>query len=378
MDFELAEEQKIVRRTVREFAEREIAPKAREYDEREEFPWEIVEKLFEQGIMGALIPPEYGGSGMDSVSQTIAIEEVARACAGTAMTLAIHSSLCTYAILKYGSDEQKEKFLPKLAKDTVGAFSLTEPEAGSDPSGMRTTATLDGDEYVLNGTKIFVTNGGVAGLVIVFARTPAEEAKRSITAFLVEKGTPGLKVGKKESKLGIRSSNTTELILEDCRVPKENVLGGVGEGYRIALASLDSGRVGIAAQSLGIAQAALDASIRYSKERVQFGSPIARFQAIQWMIADMATEIEAARLLTYKAAYLRGKGERFTKEAAMAKLYASEVAMRAARNAVQIHGGYGFTREYEVERLFRDAKGTEIYEGTSEIQRMVIAGQLLR
>ena len=377
MNFELSEEHRLLRETVRDFAEKEIKPYGREYDEKAEYPWDVLRKAAKLGYVGADLPEEYGGSNLDYFGCAIISEEFCRADSGVGSALMTATLGCP--MVKYfGSEVQKEKFLPKLAKDTVGAFSLTEPEAGSDPSGMRTTATLDGDEYVLNGTKIFVTNGGVAGLVIVFARTPAEEAKRSITAFLVEKGTPGLKVGKKESKLGIRSSNTTELILEDCRVPKENVLGGVGEGYRIALASLDSGRVGIAAQSLGIAQAALDASIRYSKERVQFGSPIARFQAIQWMIADMATEIEAARLLTYKAAYLRGKGERFTKEAAMAKLYASEVAMRAARNAVQIHGGYGFTREYEVERLFRDAKGTEIYEGTSEIQRMVIAGQLLR
>ncbi|MBS7248041.1 MAG: acyl-CoA dehydrogenase family protein [Candidatus Jordarchaeales archaeon] len=378
MDFELTEEQKMVRRTVREFAEKEIAPRAKDYDEREELPWELIKKLFEQGIMGSMIPVEYGGSELDSVSQTIAVEEVARACASTAMTLSIHSSLCSYAILKFGSEEQKEKYLPRLAKDTVAAFSLTEAEAGSDPSGIKTTAKMDGDEYVLNGTKIFVTNGEDAGLIILFARTDTGDPRRALTAFLVEKDTPGLRVGKKERKLGVRAASLTELILENCRVPKENVLGGVGEGYKVALASLDSGRIGIAAQAIGIAQASLEASIKHSKERVQFGSPIAGFQAIQWMIADMATEIEAARLLTYKAAYLRGRGVRFTLEASMAKLYASEVAMKAARNAVQIFGGYGLTRDYPVERFFRDAKCTEIYEGTSEIQRMVIANQLLR
>jgi len=378
LDFELTEEQKMVRRTVREFAEKEIAPRAKDYDEREELPWELIKKLFEQGIMGSMIPVEYGGSELDSVSQTIAVEEVARACASTAMTLSIHSSLCSYAILKFGSEEQKEKYLPRLAKDTVAAFSLTEAEAGSDPSGIKTTAKMDGDEYVLNGTKIFVTNGEDAGLIILFARTDTGDPRRALTAFLVEKDTPGLRVGKKERKLGVRAASLTELILENCRVPKENVLGGVGEGYKVALASLDSGRIGIAAQAIGIAQASLEASIKHSKERVQFGSPIAGFQAIQWMIADMATEIEAARLLTYKAAYLRGRGVRFTLEASMAKLYASEVAMKAARNAVQIFGGYGLTRDYPVERFFRDAKCTEIYEGTSEIQRMVIANQLLR
>lgn len=378
MDFELTEEQKMVRRVTREFVEKEIVPKAREYDEREELPWEVIKKLFEQGIMGSMIPEKYGGSGLDSVAQTIAIEEVARGCASTAMTVSIHSSLCSYAILKFGSEEQKEEYLPRLAKDTLAAFSLTEAEAGSDPSGIKTTATLDGDDYVLNGTKTFVTNGEEAGLIIVFARTGDGDAKKSLTAFLVEKGTPGLRVGKKERKLGVRAASLTELVFEDCRVPRENVLGGVGEGYRVALASLDSGRIGIASQAVGIAQASLEASIKHAKERVQFGVPIASFQAIQWMIADMATEIEAARLLTYRAAYLRGKGLRFTLEASMAKLYASEVAMKAARNAVQIFGGYGLTRDYPVERFFRDAKCTEIYEGTSEIQRVIIASQLLR
>ncbi|MEM1658283.1 MAG: acyl-CoA dehydrogenase [Candidatus Jordarchaeales archaeon] len=378
MEFELTEEQKMVRRVTREFAEKEIAPKAREYDEREELPWEVIKKLFEQGIMGSMIPEKYGGSGLDSVAQTITIEEVARVCASTAMTVSIHSSLCSYAILKFGSEEQKEEYLPRLARDTLAAFSLTEAEAGSDPSGIKTNATLDGDEYVLNGTKTFVTNGEEAGLIIVFARTGDGDTKKALTAFLVEKGTPGLRVGKKERKLGVRAASLTELIFEDCRVPKENVLGGVGEGYKVALASLDSGRIGIASQAVGIAQASLEASIRHAKERVQFGVPIASFQAIQWMIADMATEIEAARLLTYRAAYLRGKGVRFTLEASMAKLYASEVAMKAARNAVQIFGGYGLTRDYPVERFFRDAKCTEIYEGTSEIQRLIIASQLLR
>ncbi len=378
MDFELTEEQKMVRRAVREFAEREIAPRAKDYDEREEFPWEFIKKLFEQGIMGSMIPAEYGGSELDSISQTIAVEEVARACASTAMTLSIHSSLCSYAILKFGSEEQKEKYLPRLAKDTLAAFSLTEAEAGSDLSGIKTMAKLDGDEYVLNGTKVFVTNGEDARLIILFARTESGDPRKALTAFLVEKGTPGIRVGKREKKLGVRAASLTELILEDCRVPKENVLGGVGEGYRVALASLDSGRIGIAAQSIGIAQASLEAAMKYAKERVQFGSPIAGFQAIQWMIANMATEIEAARLLTYKAAYLRGKGVRFTLEASMAKLYASETAMKVARNAVQIFGGYGLTRDYPVERFFRDAKCTEIYEGTSEIQRMIIASQLLR
>lgn len=378
MDFELTEEQKMVRRVTREFVEKEIVPKAREYDEREELPWEVIKKLFEQGIMGSMIPEKYGGSGLDSVAQTIAIEEVARGCASTAMTVSIHSSLCSYAILKFGSEEQKEEYLPRLAKDTLAAFSLTEAEAGSDPSGIKTTATLDGDDYVLNGTKTFVTNGEEAGLIIVFARTGDGDPKKSLTAFLVEKGTPGLRVGKKERKLGVRAASLTELVFEDCRVPRENVLGGVGEGYRVALASLDSGRIGIASQAVGIAQASLEASIKHAKERVQFGVPIASFQAIQWMIADMATEIEAARLLTYRAAYLRGKGLRFTLEASMAKLYASEVAMKAARNAVQIFGGYGLTRDYPVERFFRDAKCTEIYEGTSEIQRVIIASQLLR
>ncbi|MEM4445785.1 MAG: acyl-CoA dehydrogenase [Candidatus Jordarchaeales archaeon] len=378
MEFELTEEQKMVRRVTREFAEKEIAPKAREYDEREELPWEVIKKLFEQGIMGSMIPEKYGGSGLDSVAQTITIEEVARVCASTAMTVSIHSSLCSYAILKFGSEEQKEEYLPRLARDTLAAFSLTEAEAGSDPSGIKTNATLDGDEYVLNGTKTFVTNGEEAGLIIVFARTGGGDTKKALTAFLVEKGTPGLRVGKRERKLGVRAASLTELIFEDCRVPKENVLGGVGEGYKVALASLDSGRIGIASQAVGIAQASLEASIRHAKERVQFGVPIASFQAIQWMIADMATEIEAARLLTYRAAYLRGKGVRFTLEASMAKLYASEVAMKAARNAVQIFGGYGLTRDYPVERFFRDAKCTEIYEGTSEIQRLIIASQLLR
>ena len=382
MDFELTEEQELIRSTVREFAETVLAPRAREMDEKAEFPWEEIKKMAEQGYLGAQIPKEYGGSELDSVSYAIMVEEISRAVCGIGLTLQIHNSACSQPINQFGNEEQKKKFLPRLAKgEIIGAFALTEPGAGSDAQSLRTTATPEGDEYILNGSKIFITSGPVAGVALVFAITPAEseEAKRKpISVFLVEKGTPGFSAGAKEDKMGMRAAINSELMFDECRIPKENILGKEGDGFRIAMTILDSARIGASAQAVGLAQAALDEAVKYAKERQQFNRPIARFQAIQFMLAEMATQIEAARLLTYNAALLKDKGARFTKEVAMAKLYASKICTQVVSNAVQIHGGYGYMKDYPVERYYRDAKVLEIYEGTSEVQRMVIAGQLLK
>jgi len=379
MDFNLTKVQEMTRKMVREFALNEVEPIAAEIDENERFPQETIDKMAKLNLMGMTIPVEYGGVDIDGVSYAVVIEELSRVCASTGVITAVHNSLGPFPIIKYGSEELKKKYLPKLASgEYIGAFSLTEPNAGTDVAGLQTTAELDGDDYVINGTKIFVTNGPQAGVVTVFAITDKTAGPRGISAIVVEKDTPGFRIGTIETTMGIRGSHQSELVFENCRVPKENLLGSEGLGFKIAMETLDHGRVGIAAQALGIAQGALDEAVKYSKEREQFGKPLAKFQAIQWMLADMETEIQAARFLVYSAAVIKKEGKRFSKEAAMAKLYASEVAYRAVNKAVQIHGGYGYTREYAVERYFRDQKITEIYEGTSEVQRMVIARDLLR
>ncbi|HOU23175.1 MAG: Acyl-CoA dehydrogenase [Chloroflexi bacterium ADurb.Bin180] len=378
MEFELTEEQQMIRRMVREFAEKEIRPIAREIDARGEFPWEVIRKMAGLGLLGLPIPEQYGGSGADTVSYAIAVEEVSRVSGSIGITMAAHTSLGLYPLYRFGSEEQKNQYLPRLASgEGLAAFGLTEPEAGSDAGGVKTTAVLDGDQWVLNGQKTFITSGSIADVVIIAALTDKAAGTRGISNFIVEKGTPGFRPGRDEDKMGLKGSVTSELFFEDCRVPKANLLGQVGEGFKQFLITLDGGRISIGAMALGLAQGALDAAIKYSKERVQFGQPIARFQAIQWMIADMATEIEAARWMIYRAAWLKDKGGRFTKEAAMAKLYASEAAERACFKAIQIHGGYGYMSEYDVERIYRDNRLTTIGEGTSEIQRLVIARQVL-
>ncbi|GAW91722.1 acyl-CoA dehydrogenase [Calderihabitans maritimus] len=379
MDFKLTEEQEMLKKMVRDFAEKEVAPGAAERDEKEEFDRSIFDKMAELGLTGIPFPEEYGGGGADYISYAIAVEELSRVCGSTGVTLSAHISLASWPIYKYGTEEQKQKYLVPLATgEKIGAFGLTEPSAGSDAASLRTTAVLDGNEWVLNGSKIFITNAGEADIYVVFATTDRNKGHRGINAFIVEKGTPGFSFGKKEKKLGIRASTTMELVFEDCRIPKENLLGEEGKGFKIALSTLDGGRIGIAAQAVGIAQGAFEAALAYCKEREQFGRPIGEFQALQFMLADMATRIEAARLLTYQAAYLETNGMPYGKAAAMAKLFASETAMEVTVKAVQIFGGYGYTREYPVERMMRDAKITEIYEGTSEIQRLVIANHLLK
>jgi butyryl-CoA dehydrogenase len=378
MDFTLSKEQAMVRETVRRFAEKEVRPISKDLDEKEEFPWPVLKRMWEVGMMGMTVPKEFGGTGSDYVSYAVAIEEISRASASVGVIVAVHNSVCAYPIVKFGTEEQKRKYLPKLAKEGwLGAFALTEPGAGSDASAVQTTAVLDGDDYILNGNKVFITSGTEAQLIIVVASTDRSKGSKGLTAFLVEKGMPGFTYGTIEEKMGMRGSATSELVFENCRVPKGKVLGAIGDGLKIALSSLDGGRIGIGAQALGIAQAALDESIKYSKEREQFGKPIAKLQAIQWMVAEMGVKVEAARALVYRAAWLKDAGLPLGKEAAMAKLYSSRVAREVTNDAVQIHGGYGYTRDYEVERYYRDAKVTEIYEGTSEIQKMVIARALL-
>jgi len=379
MDFELSEEQLLIQEMVREFAATEVAPIAAEIDRDHRFPEELIPKLAKLSLLGVPYPEEVGGAGADNVSYVIVLEELARVCGSTPVIVSGHTSLGTWPIFEFGSPAQKEKYLNKLTTGAMlGAFALTEPGAGTDAAAGRTTAVLDGDEYVLNGSKIFITNGGYAGIYIVTAMTDPAAGTRGISAFIVEKDAPGFTVGEKEHKMGIKASSTTPLYFSDCRVPKDALLGQEGKGFKIAMAALDGGRIGIGAQALGIAQGALDASLAYAKERVQFGKPIAALQAIQWMIADMATEIDAARLLVYRAAWNKDHGLPYGTAAAMAKLFASEAATRVADRAIQIHGGYGYTESYPVERAYRDAKITELYEGTSEVQRMVIAGSFLR
>lgn len=379
MDFQLTEEHELIRASVREFCEKHVEPIANETDQEARFPSEVVKMMGEQDWLGIPYPPEYGGAGSDYLSYIIVIEELSRACATTGFTLECHTSLASYPIFKFGTEEQKQKYLTPLCKgEMLGSFALTEPGAGTDASAATTTAVLDGNEWVLNGSKMFISNAPVAGVVIVFAMTDKSKGTRGISAFIVPGGTPGLVIGRHLNKMGIRGSLTAEVLLKDCRIPKENLLGQEGQGFKIAMMTLDGGRIGIAAQALGISQAALDESIKYSKERVQFGQPISSFQAIQWMIANMATEVSASRFLTYHAAWCYDQGLPYSKEAAMAKLFASETASRQTNRAIQVHGGIGYVKGHKVERLFRDAKITEIYEGTSEVMRMVISGNLLR
>jgi alkylation response protein AidB-like acyl-CoA dehydrogenase len=379
MDFKLTQEQEMLRKMLRDFGEKEVRPIAAEIDKTSEFPWEVIKKMGELGLMGMNVEEKYGGPGLDTVSYAIGVEEMSRACGTVGFTMAAHNSLCTGHIALAGNEEQKMKYLPDLASGKkMGAWGLTEPGAGSDAGGLATTAVQDGEEWVLNGNKIFITNGHIAGTLVLLASTDKEKKTKGITAFIAEKDTPGLSLGKKEDKMGLRASPTSEIIMENCRIPNENMLGELNRGFYDTMKVLDGGRISIASMAVGIAQSALDESINYSKERVQFGQPISNFQAIQWMLADMATEIEAARFLTYRAANLKDRKVKCTKESAMAKLYASEAGMRATTKAIQIFGGYGYTMDYPVERMFRDVKLCEIGEGTSEIQRMVIARQLLK
>ena len=379
MDFSLSDEQVALRKVVRDFAIKEVLPTAAIRDEEERFDRAIFNKMATLGLTGIPWPEEYGGAGMDFLSYVIAVEELSRVCASTGVTLSAHLSLASWPIYKFANEEQKQKYLKPLAEGKkMGAYGLTEPSAGTDAASLRTTAVEDGDYFVINGTKMFTTNGGEADYYVIFASTDPDKGSKGVTAFIVEKGLEGFTFGKKEKKMGIRSSPTMELIFEDCRVHKEAVLGERGQGFRIAMSTLDGGRNGIAAQALGIAQGAFDAALDYAQGRTQFNKPISAFQVTQFKLADMATAIETARLLTYQAAWLEDNGLNYGKASAMAKMMASDVAMRVTTEAVQIHGGYGYTRDYPVERMMRDAKITQIYEGTNEVQRMVIAGYLLR
>jgi len=378
MDFTLTEDQQIFQRMVREFATNELEPVAKQVDEEERFPVESIRKMAQLGLMGVTIPEEYGGSGGDSTHLVIAVEEIARACGGTSAVYLAALSLACYPIYKFGTEEQRRRFVVPLTRgEKLACFALTEPGAGSDAGALSTTAVRKADKYVIDGTKIFITNGAEADIAVVFATTGKSLRHKGIVALVVEKGTPGFSVGKKEKKLGIKASSTAELVFEGCGVSVENRLGNEGDGFKVAMGAIDSSRISVAAQAVGIARAALEASVSYTQNRQQFGQAISSFQGIQWMLADMATAIDAARLLTYRAAYLKNQGLPYVKEAAMAKLFASETAMKVTTQAVQLHGGYGYIRDYPVERYFRDAKITEIYEGTSEMQRMTIARQLL-
>jgi len=378
VDFELTEEQRLFQETAKAFAEKEVAPFARQIDEEGIFPAEIVKKLGEVGFLGIMVPREYGGAGASTLCYVLALEEISKACASTGAIMSVNNSLVCEPLLRFGTEEQKRRYLTPLSGgQALGCFALSEPNAGSDAANQQTLARREGDHYVLTGTKNFTTNGLEADVAIVFATINRSLGHKGISAFLVERGTPGFSVSKVEKKLGIKGSSCVQFLLDGVRVPQENLLGREGEGFKIAMTTLDGGRVGIAAQATGIAQGALEAAMGYAKQRVQFGRAIASFQAIQFMLVDMVVEIEAARLLTYRAAFLKDRGLPFTKEAAMAKLYASEAAMRAAMKGVQVHGGYGYMMDYPAQRFFRDAKITEIYEGTSEIQRLVIAKHLL-
>jgi butyryl-CoA dehydrogenase len=379
MNFELTKTQQLFQQMIREFAEKEVKPLAADVDDQERFPRETVEKMAKLGLMGIAFPKEYGGAGGDEIMYTIAVEELSRVCATTGVILSAHTSLCAAPIMHFGNEEQKKKYLPKLTSgEWIGAFGLTEPNAGTDASAQQTMAVLEGDHFVLNGSKIFITNAGEANVYVIAAMTDKSQGTKGISAFIVESTFPGFSIGKKEHKMGIRGSATCELIFENCIVPKENLLGKIGEGFKIAMQTLDGGRIGIASQALGIAQGAIDETVKYTKERKQFGKSLSKFQNTQFQMADLVTKVEAARLLVRKAAFVEGQGQRFSNEAAMAKLFAAETAMEVTTKAVQFHGGYGYTREYPVERMMRDAKITEIYEGTSEVQRMVIAGNLFK
>lgn len=379
MNITLSEEQKLLQQTLRTFVDKEIRPHAAEIDRERRFPVENVRRCADMSLMGIMVPQEHGGSGMDALSYTIVIEELSRACATTGVIVSVNNSLVCAPLLAYGSEEQKEKYLKPLAGgEMLGCFALTEPNSGSDAASLRTRAEKKGSQYLLSGNKVFVTNGTAADVALVFASTDPSRKHKGISVFIVESGFPGFHRGREERKLGITASGSREIVLDNCQVPAANLLGAEGEGLKIALSTLDGGRVGIAAQAVGIAQAVLDEGLRYSQERVQFGKPISEFQAIQWMLADIATETEAARLLTYRAARAEESQRRYSYEASVAKLFASETAMRAATKGVQILGGYGYVSDYPMERYFRDAKVTEIYEGTSEIQRLVIAEHVLK
>ena len=379
MDLSLTEEQLLLQRTVREFAESEVKPLAKELDETGHFPRETFRKAAELGLTGVAVPEQYGGAGMDHISYAIVIDEISRVCASTGVILSVQNSLYCDPVHRFGTEEQKKKFLVPFARgEKIGCYALTEPQAGSNAAALRTKAFLKGDRYVINGTKAWITNGGAADATIVYTNTHPEKGEKGITALIVEKGTPGFAVGKEEKKLGISATACCELSFTDCAVPLANRIGAEGEGYKVALSTLDGGRIGIAAQATGIAQGAFDAALSYAKQRQAFGHPIADFQAIQFMLADMATEIDAARLLVRKAAWKEDTGGRFSMEASIAKLFASEMATRVTHKAIQIHGGNGYSREYPVERAYRDARITEIYEGTSEIQRLVIAAWVLK
>ncbi len=381
MNFEIPDTHKLFRQSIREFVEKEVKPLAEEIDEEERFPVETVQKMAKMGMMGIPISKEFGGAGGDNLMYAMAVEELSKACGTTGVILSAHTSLGMVPILEFGTKEQKDKYLPRMATgELLGAFGLTEPNAGTDAAGQQTTAVFDEktNEWVLNGSKIFITNSGYAHVYIIFAMTDKSKGLKGISGFILESDTPGFSVGKKEKKMGIRGSATSELIMEDCRIPKDNLLGAVGKGFKIAMMTLDGGRIGIAAQALGLAQGALDETIHYVKERKQFGRSIAKFQNTQFQLADMHTKVEAARMLVYSAAWKKSKKLPYGLDAAMAKLFASEVAMEVTTKAVQLHGGYGYTREYPVERMMRDAKITEIYEGTSEVQKMVIAASILR
>lgn len=379
MNFLLTQEQEDIRAMVKDFADKSVAPTAAERDEKELFPRDIFEQMGQLGILGLPYPEQYGGAGSDYVSYAIAVEELSRVCGSTGIGVSVHTSLCSWPIYHYGTEEQKQKYLRPLAEGTtLGAFGLTEPNAGTDAAAASTIAVKDGDHYVLSGTKVFNTNGGEAGIYVVFAMTDKAAGLKGVSAFIVEKDTPGFTFGKKEVKMGIRSSVQRELIFENCRVPAANLLGQEGQGFKIAMTTLDGGRIGVAAQAVGIAQGALDEAVKYAKQRVQFGKPIAANQAISFMLADMATKVESARLLTYRAAHAKSQNLPHSKEAAMAKMFASDAAMQVTTDAVQIFGGYGYSREYPVERMMRDAKITQIYEGTNQAQRMIIAGAVLK
>ncbi len=378
MAYQLNEEQRMIRAMVREFARDVVLPTAAERDRTKEFPAENLKKMGELGLMGMNVPPEYNGAGVDSVSYSLALQEIGYACASTAVVMSVHNSVACGPVYLYGSEYQKETYLkPLAAGNMLGSFALTESSAGSDPTSQKTKAVKDGDSYVINGTKLFITSGKSSDLTVVTAYTDRGKKHGGISAFVVEKGTPGFHVGKEEDKMGLRASDTVELIFEDCRVPSENLLGREGDGFVIAMASLDGGRIGIASQSVGLAQACLDAAVSYAKDRVQFNKPISKFQGIRWMIADMATQIEAARLLTFNAAAMKDRGETFSAAASMAKVFASEMANKVAYQALQIHGGYGYMKEFSVERYYRDVRVFTIYEGTSEIQRKVIANHII-
>jgi len=377
MNFQLTKEQEFVRKMVRSFAETECEPIAAEIDQAHRFPVETVEKMARFGMLGVPFPTEFGGAGGDHISYAITVEELSRICASTGVICSAHTSLCCWPIFNFGTQAQKEKYLPDLLSGKkLGAFGLTEPGAGTDASGQQTKAVLDGDEYVLNGSKVFITNGGYAETFVVMAMTDKSKGTRGISAFIVEKSDEGFSIGKTEDKLGICASSTTELIFENCRIPKDRLLGKEGQGFKVAMATLDGGRIGIASQALGIAQGAFDVTVEYMKSRKQFGKSLSKFQALQFEMAEMATRIEAARLLIYKAAFKKDQHVPYSVDAAMAKLFAAETAMYVTTKCVQFHGGYGYTKDYPVERMMRDAKITEIYEGTSEVQKMVIAGSV--